>query len=96
MLSGPVGIFNAVSIYSKHGFVNLFSLLCLICINVGFINILPLPAFDGGHILFLIIEKIRGKEVSPKVQNTINNVGFILLMILMVIVTYGDISRLFF
>ena len=95
MLSGPVGIFNAVSVYSKYGFANLLSLLCLICINVGFINLLPLPAFDGGHVLFIIIEKIKGSRVDPKVENTIHTIGLILLMILMVIVTYSDITRLF-
>ncbi len=95
MLSGPVGIFNAVSVYSSYGFTSLISLLCLICINVGFINILPLPAFDGGHVLFIIIEKIKGSKVDPKVENTIHNVGFILLMLLMVLVTYNDIIRLF-
>ena len=96
MLSGPVGIFNAVSVYSKYGISNLISLLCLICINVGFINLLPLPAFDGGHVLFIIIEKIKGSRVDPKIENTIHTVGLILLMILMVIVTYSDIKRLFF
>ena len=95
MLSGPVGIFNAVSVYSKYGFSNLVSLLCLICINVGFVNLLPLPAFDGGHVLFIIIEKIKGSRVNPKVENMIHTIGLILLMILMVIVTYGDIKRLF-
>lgn len=95
MLSGPVGIFNVVSIYSKYGFSNIVSLLCLICINVGFINILPLPAFDGGHVLFIVIEKIRGKRVNPKVENTIHNVGLIILMALMVLITYNDIIKLF-
>ena len=95
MLSGPVGIFNVVSVYSQYGFANLVSLLCLICINVGFINFLPLPAFDGGHVLFIIIEKIKGSKVNPKVENTIHNIGFILLMILLVLVTYNDIIRLF-
>lgn len=95
MLSGPVGIFNVVSTYSHYGFANIVSLLCLICINVGFINILPLPAFDGGHVLFIIIEKIKGSRIDPKVENTIHNIGFILLMILMVLVTYNDIIKLF-
>ena len=95
MLSGPVGIFNAVSVYSKYGISNLISLLCLICINVGFINLLPLPAFDGGHVLFIVIEKIKGSRVNPKVENMIHTIGLILLMILMVIVTYSDIIRLF-
>lgn len=94
-LSGPVGIFNVVGMYSKAGFTSLISLLCLICINVGFINLLPLPAFDGGHVLFIIIEKIKGSKVNPKVENTIHNIGFILLMILMIIITYNDIIKLF-
>ena len=95
MLSGPVGIFKVVDIYSKAGFSNIISLLGLICINVGFINLLPLPAFDGGHVLFIIIEKIKGSRVNPKVENIIHNIGFILLMVLMVLITYNDIIRLF-
>lgn len=95
MLSGPVGIFNVVNVYSKAGFSNIVSLLSLICINVGFINLLPFPAFDGGHIVFIIIEKIKGSRVNPKVENIIHNVGFALLMLLMVLVTYNDIIKLF-
>lgn len=95
MMSGPVGIFNIVGTVSSQGFVNVISLLCLICINVGFINILPFPAFDGGHVLFIIIEKIKGSRINPKVENTIHNIGFILLMILMVLITYNDIIKLF-
>ena len=95
MLSGPIGIFNVVNAYSKTGFVNIVSLLSLICVNVGFINLLPFPAFDGGHVLFIIIEKIKGSKVNPKVENTIHNIGFILLMILMVLITYNDIIKLF-
>ena len=95
MLSGPVGIFKVVGIYSKAGFSNIISLLCLICINVGFINLLPLPAFDGGHIPFIIIEKIKGSRVDPKVENTIHTIGFVLLMILMILITYNDIIKFF-
>ena len=95
MLSGPVGIFSIVGEAGKAGFASIVSLLCLICINVGFINFLPLPAFDGGHILFIIIEKIKGSRINPKVENTIHNIGFILLMLLMLLVTYNDIIRLF-
>ena len=95
MLSGPVGIFSVVGQSAKAGFASVVSLLCLICINVGFINLLPFPAFDGGHIVFIIIEKIKGSRINPKVENIIHNVGFILLMILMVLVTYNDIIRLF-
>lgn len=93
-LSGPVGIFTVVGETAKTGLINLVYLLALISINVGFINFLPLPAFDGGRILFLIIEKIKGSPVNPKVENIIHSIGFILLMLLMVVITYNDIIRL--
>ena len=64
MLSGPVGIYNVVSVYSTYGLFSLLGLLALICINVGFINILPFPAFDGGRILFLLIEKLIATKGS--------------------------------
>ena len=95
MLSGPVGIYNVVGTAASAGWVSLLSLLALISINVGFINFLPLPAFDGGRALFLVIEKIKGSPVNPKVENTIHNVSFILLMILMVYITYNDILKFF-
>ena len=71
------------------------SLISLLCINVGVINLLPFPAFDGGRILFLIIEKLKGSPVSPKVENTIHSIGFILLMVLMIYITFNDILKLF-
>ncbi len=95
MMSGPVGIFSIVDTVSSTGFSNIISLLCLICINVGFINLLPFPAFDGCHILFIIIEKIKGSRVNPKVENIIHTIGFVLLMILMVFITFNDIIKLF-
>lgn len=94
-LSGPVGIYSAIGMYAKMGFLSLLSILCLITINVGFINLLPLPAFDGGRVLFLIIEKIKGSPVNPKVENIIHSIGFFLLMMLMIFITYNDIIRLF-
>jgi regulator of sigma E protease len=95
LLSGPVGIYKIVGQASQAGFTSILSLIALLNINVGFINILPLPAFDGGHALFLIIEKIKGSPVNQKVENTIHNIFFILLMALMVYVTFNDIVRFF-
>ncbi|MEG2322125.1 MAG: RIP metalloprotease RseP [Bacilli bacterium] len=92
-LSGPIGIFNIVGQSAKAGFINIVYLIGYLSINVGFINLLPIPAFDGGRILFLIIEKIRRKPISSKVENTIHSIGFILLMLLMVVITYNDIVR---
>lgn len=95
LLSGPVGIFNVVGVASSSGFITILSLLALISVNVGFINLLPIPAFDGGHVLFLIIEKIKGSPVSPKIENTIHTIFLVLLMILMVYITFNDILKLF-
>lgn len=94
-LSGPVGIFKVVEDANKAGFINIIYLIAYLCINVGFINFIPFPAFDGGRILFLIIEKIKGSKVNPKIENIIHSIGFTLLMLLMILVTYNDIIRLF-
>lgn len=92
--SGPVGIYNIVGQAQESGFWSLVTLTALLSVNVGFINLLPLPAFDGGRLLFIIIEKISGKKVDPKVENTIHAIGFFLLMALMLLITYNDIIRL--
>ena len=94
-LSGPIGIFTMVGETAKEGLINLVYLMAIISVNVGFINFLPLPAFDGGRILFLIIEKIKGSPVNPKIENIIHTVGLGLLMLLMVFITYNDILIIF-
>ena len=94
-LSGPVGIYSIVDQMSEQGIAALLYLTALLSINVGVINLLPFPAFDGGRILFLIIEKIKGSPVSPKVENTIHSIGFILIILLMIYVTFNDILKLF-
>lgn len=94
-LSGPVGIYNIVENQREAGFQNVLFLIALLSINVGFINLIPFPAFDGGRILFLIIEKIKGSPVKPEVENTIHTIGFFLLIALMLFVTFNDILRLF-
>ena len=96
-LSGPVGIYQVVGEASK-GSMAVYKILYLtayLSINVGFMNILPFPAFDGGQAFLLIIEKITGKKISMKVKSAINSVGFVLLMILMIYVTIKDVLRLF-
>ena len=94
-LSGPVGIYSVVGQTSSTGINAIIQLIALLSVNVGFINLLPFPAFDGGRILFLIIEKIKGSPVSSKVENIIHSIGFILLMLLLLYVTFNDILRLF-
>ncbi len=94
-LSGPVGIYSVVDSQAKDGIASIMYLMAFLSVNVGVINLIPLPAFDGGRVLFLIIEKIKGSPVSPNVENTIHNIGFILLLALMILVTCNDIFKLF-
>ena len=94
-MSGPVGIFNVVGASAKAGFINLVYLVGFISLNVGFMNLLPIPALDGGRILFLIVEKIKGSKVDVRFENIVHTVGFVLLMILMLVITFNDIIKLF-
>lgn len=94
-LSGPVGIYEVVGSQASGGLASLLYLFSFLSINVGFINLLPLPAFDGGHILFIIIEKIKGSPVNPETEAKFHAAGLFLLMLLMIYVTFYDILRLF-
>ena len=93
-LSGPVGIYTAVDQTKTSGASSLFYLLALLSLNVGFVNLIPFPAFDGGRILFLLIEKIKGKPVKAETENLIHTIGFFILIALIIYVTVNDIIRL--
>lgn len=94
-LSGPVGIYSIVDSQAKQGLESVLYLVAYLSINIGVINLLPFPAFDGGRILFLLIEKIFRRPVSKKVENIIHSIGFILIILLLIYVTFNDILRLF-
>lgn len=94
-LSGPVGIYKIVGEQSKTGAYGLLYLLAYLSINVGFINLLPFPAFDGYRGLTIIIEKITGKQINPKVDAIVNNIGLMLLFALMIFITIKDVIKLF-
>lgn len=94
-LSGPVGIYEVVDEQAQYGIDSLLYLLAYLSINVGIMNLIPFPAFDGGHILFLLIEKVRGKPLSSNVEMTITGIGFICLILLMIYVTCQDVINLF-
>jgi regulator of sigma E protease len=94
--SGPVGVINEVGQAAKGGFLNLLVLLGFISVNLGFFNLLPIPALDGSKILFLLIELIRGKPIDPKKEGFVNLIGFAFLISFMLIITYKDILRLFY
>jgi len=94
-LSGPVGIAYVTSHFAVQGIMPLLVFASIININLGIFNLLPLPALDGGHITFIIIEAIIGKPVSPKIQHRIAIVGFVLFMGLFVFTFFNDIFRFF-
>jgi len=94
-LSGPVGIYSIVDSQAEQGIEAILYLVAYLSINVGIINLLPFPAFDGGRILFLVIEKIFKKPVSKRVENIIHSIGFMLIIGLLIYVTFNDLIRLF-
>jgi regulator of sigma E protease len=93
-ISGPIGIAKIVGDQANRGFISLILVTALISINLGVINLVPFPALDGGRILFVILEGIFRRRISPKFTNAVNAVGFALLMLLMIVVTYKDIAKL--
>ncbi len=93
-VSGPIGIVGVVSDAQTLGFVYLLSIIALISINLAVINILPFPALDGGRLLFIIIEFIIQKPISPSFVKRANLIGFSFLIILMLVVTGHDILKL--
>lgn len=94
-LSGPVGMVKMVSETSQYGLSYYGFLTALICLNLAIINMLPLPALDGGRIIFVLYTMITGKQVSQKVEGTIHLVGLALLFTLMIYVTFNDVTRIF-
>ena len=93
--AGPVGIATITGQAARLGFSYLLQFVALLSLNLAIVNILPFPALDGGRILFLGIEKIKGKPVKREVENIIHNIGFFLLIALVIFITYRDIVKLF-
>lgn len=95
-MMGPVGIVGIIGIIAQVGWIPLLTILALISLNLGLINLLPIPVLDGGHIMFTIIEAIRKKPLNLKTIAKIQNVFMMLLITLILYVTYNDVLRLFF
>lgn len=93
-LSGPIGVAKVVSTATSQSIESTFGILIFLTINIGIFNLLPLPALDGGRLLFMLIELVRGKPVPPKYEGVVHFVGFALLMVLIVFVIYNDIMKL--
>jgi regulator of sigma E protease len=92
-ISGPVGIATMTGQYARMGFVYLLQFVGILSLNLAVVNFLPLPALDGGRIVFLLIEKFKGSPVKREVEATIHNIGFIALIILILAITVKDVSQ---
>ncbi|MCI2746596.1 RIP metalloprotease RseP [Staphylococcus warneri] len=95
MLNGPVGIYHNVDSVVKAGIINLITYTALLSVNLGIMNLLPIPALDGGRILFVIYEAIFRKPINKKAETGIIAVGAIFVVIIMILVTWNDIQRYF-
>ncbi len=95
-VSGPVGVIGQVGKAASQGIISLLNFTAFISINLGFFNLLPIPALDGSKLVFILIEKIIGRPINEKVEQTINIIGFLLLLALIILVTFKDVSRLIF
>jgi regulator of sigma E protease len=94
-MGGVILISEMIHKEAQNGLLNLLALTALISINLGILNLLPIPVLDGGHILFFFLETITGKPLSPKIQQAALKVGMALLLMLMVLATFNDILRHF-
>jgi RIP metalloprotease RseP len=94
-LAGPVGIVHIGQTVARESLSKLLFFLAMISVNLGIFNLLPFPILDGGHLLFLVIEKVKGSPVDDRIQGWAHLVAFILLIALALFVTYHDILRLF-
>ena len=94
-VSGPVGMIGLVHQSATQGLISFFYLVALISLNLAIFNLLPLPALDGGRIIFVIIRMITGKAITDKQEAMVHGAGMVLLLSLMVFVTWNDIIKLF-
>jgi regulator of sigma E protease len=92
-LAGPVGIFSLVSSTTRQGFLAILSFTAFLSINIGLLNLMPIPALDGGRLVFLGVEAITKRPLNRKLENSLNNLMFFLLLFLLIYVTYNDILR---
>jgi regulator of sigma E protease len=94
-LSGPVGIYNYTDQVANSGFFVLLKWAAFLSVNLGVMNLLPLPALDGGRLLFFVIEALRGKPIDRHKESMVHFIGFALLFLLMIVVTWNDIRKFF-
>jgi len=91
---GPVGIISLIGQASTHGFVYFFGFLALLSINLAVINLLPIPALDGGRIVIAVIDKLLGEKISNKLESKLHFIGFIVLILFVIYISYFDIHKI--
>jgi len=92
---GPVGIVSLVGEAAERSFFDVLFLAAYISINLGIVNLLPIPALDGGRVVFILVEMVRGKPVDPEKEGFVHLVGFVILLSLMVLLVFNDVKELF-
>jgi regulator of sigma E protease len=93
-VAGPIGIAVLTGQISHLGWIYLLQFIALLSLNLAFINILPLPALDGGRLFFIVLEKITGRPTRANLEVAIHNIGIILLLALIIFITFQDVGRL--
>lgn len=93
-VAGPIGVIQLIGETTRYGFLSVLNLAAFININLGFFNLLPIPALDGSRILFVLVELVRGKPLDPEKEGIIHFIGFVFLIALMLFISYNDINRL--
>lgn len=93
-VAGPIGIFQATGVVAKSGILSIFQFVGILSVNLAVLNIMPLPALDGGRIIFVVYELITKKRPRPSIEHWINSVGMALLILLLIIITVNDIQRI--
>ncbi|NLK00556.1 MAG: RIP metalloprotease RseP [Clostridia bacterium] len=93
-VAGPVGIVNILGDVAQFGAANVLNFTAILSLNLGLINLFPIPALDGSRLIFLLVEGLRGKPLAPEKENLIHFIGFTALILLMLLITYQDIIRL--
>ncbi|MBS4536015.1 RIP metalloprotease RseP [Clostridium sp. D2Q-14] len=93
-VAGPIGVVQLIGETTKYGILSILNLAAFININLGFFNLLPIPALDGSRILFVLVELVRGKPLDPEKEGLVHFIGFVFLMALMLFISYNDLNRL--
>lgn len=94
-IAGPIGITQMIGDAVRSGMAYLLSFMAVLGINLAIVNMLPIPALDGSRLIFLLIEWLRGRPVDPAKENIVHMVGFALLMVLFLLISYNDLARIF-